>query len=129
MSVRDKLTDSSRATRTAVDRFNIAFGQQDIDALTGMVTDDCVFDTTEPAPDGTRFAGRDAVLTAWRAFFESSPGAVFETEEIFACGDRCVVRWRYTWDAQDVQGGHVRGIDVFRVRNDLIAEKLSYVKG
>jgi hypothetical protein len=32
--------------------------------------------------------------------------------------------WRYDWD-----GGHVRGIDVFTVRDGLVAEKLAYVKG
>lgn len=94
-----------------------------------MITDDCVFDTTAPAPDGTRFEGKDAVLEAWREFFRSSPNATFETEEIFACGDRCIVRWRYTWDPHDVMGGHVRGVDVFRVRERRIAEKRSYVKG
>jgi hypothetical protein len=26
-------------------------------------------------------------------------------------------------------GGHVRGVDVFRVRGGKVAEKLSYVKG
>jgi ketosteroid isomerase-like protein len=121
--------DLSRATRTAVDRFNDAFGEQDIDALMELITDDCVFDTTEPAPDGRRFVGRDAVLEAWREFFQSSPDAMFDTEEIFACGDRCVVRWRYTWDPGDVRRGHVRGVDIFRVRDDLVTEKLSYVKG
>jgi hypothetical protein len=35
-----------------------------------------------------------------------------------------VVRWRYAWG-----DGHVRGVDVFRVRGGLVAEKLSYVKG
>lgn len=129
MATRQHNVDHSRATHTAVDRFNDAFGEQDLDALSELITDDCVFDTTEPAPDGTRYVGRDAVLQAWQAFFEASPEAMFETEEIFACGDRCVVRWRYTWEPGDVRRGHVRGVDVFRVRGDLIAEKLSYVKG
>jgi hypothetical protein len=35
-----------------------------------------------------------------------------------------IVRWRYRWD-----GGHVRGVDVFRVRDGRVAEKCSYVKG
>ena len=37
---------------------------------------------------------------------------------------RVVQRWRYSW-----VDGHVRGIDVFRVRDGLVSEKLSYVKG
>ena len=35
-----------------------------------------------------------------------------------------VTRWRYYFD-----GGHVRGVDVFTVRDGRVAEKLSYVKG
>ena len=48
----------------------------------------------------------------------------FEPEETFAADDRVVQLWRYSWD-----GGHVRGVDVFRVRDGRVAEKLSYVKG
>jgi ketosteroid isomerase-like protein len=129
MASRQQNVDRAVAAHVAVDRFNDAFSEQDLDALSELITDDCVIDTTDPAPDGTRFTGRDAVLAAWQAFFQSSPEAMFETEEIFACGDRCVVRWRYTWDPGDVQRGHVRGVDVFRVRGDRIAEKLSYVNG
>jgi hypothetical protein len=52
------------------------------------------------------------------------------TEELFAAGDRCVVRWRYRWAAdQPGKPGHIRGVDVFRVRGSKIAEKLAYVKG
>ena len=47
-----------------------------------------------------------------------------DTEEQIVCGERLIARWRYTWT-----DGHVRGVDVFRVRDGLVAEKLSYVKG
>ena len=54
----------------------------------------------------------------------------FEAEEQFAAGDRCVVRWRYEWgDSSTPEPHHVRGIDVFRVRDGLVAEKVCYVKG
>lgn len=129
MPSRQQSIDRAQATHVVVDRFNDAFSEQDLDALSELITDDCVFDTTEPAPDGTRFVGREAVLGAWQAFFQSSPDAMFDTEEIFACGDRCVVRWRYTWDPGDAKRGHVRGVDLFRVQGGLVAEKLSYVKG
>jgi hypothetical protein len=41
--------------------------------------------------------------------------------------DRCVVRWIYHW-IRDGEPGHVRGVDVFRLRDGPIAEKLSTVK-
>jgi len=66
--------------------------------------------------------------TVWEAFFARSLQAHFDTEEIFAAGDRCVVRWVYSW-VKEGKPGHVRGVDVFRVQDGLVVEKLSYVKG
>lgn len=42
-------------------------------------------------------------------------------------GDRAVVQWRFDWGGD--HPGHVRGVDLFRVRDGLVAEKASYVKG
>ena len=39
------------------------------------------------------------------------------------------MRWRYMWGTEASQQDHVRGVDVYRVRDGKIAEKLSYVKG
>lgn len=47
---------------------------------------------------------------------------------MFAYEDRCVVRWVYTFNREDPPRGNVRGVDLFRVRNAKVAEKLSYVK-
>ena len=44
-------------------------------------------------------------------------------------GDRGVLRWRFAWTDDDGSPGHVRGVDVLRFRDGLVAEKLSYVKG
>ncbi len=66
---------------------------------------------------------RDALSAAWRPIFDD-PSSRFQTEESFGVGDRVVQLWNYSWD-----GGHVRGVDVFKVTHDRIAEKLSYVKG
>lgn len=107
----------------AVTRFQKAFDAQDVDAVMAAMTSDCVFEDTSP-PDGTRHSGADAVRAAWMALFTSSPDGVFTAEELIPAGDRVVVRWRYSWG-----DGHVRGVDVFRVRDGLVAEKLAYVKG
>lgn len=108
----------------AVGRFNAAFASRDVDAVMAQMTDDCVFDTTAPAPDGRRYEGPDEVAAAWRELFAASSVTRFDVEEIVGAGDRVVVRWTYSWD-----DGHVRGVDVLRVRDGLVAEKLSYVKG
>jgi ketosteroid isomerase-like protein len=106
-----------------VDAFGAAWAAHDLDAAIEMITDDCVFDATDPAPDGTRHVGRAAIRKAWEPIFDDAT-ARFDAEETFAADDRVVQRWCYTWD-----GGHVRGVDIFRVREDKVAEKLSYVKG
>jgi ketosteroid isomerase-like protein len=52
--------------RDTIERFHEAFNRRDLDALGDLITDDCVFEATRPAPDGTRYVGREAVLKAWR---------------------------------------------------------------
>lgn len=111
-----------------VERFNDAFNDQDADAVMAMMTPDCVFEGTPP-PDGTRHRGAAEVRAAFEEVFGASPGARFTTEEIFAAGERVVVRWRYDWVDPAGVAGHVRGVDVFRVEDGLVREKLAYVKG
>ena len=116
------------ATLAAIERFNAAFNRHDVDGVMAAMTDDCVFESTAP-PDGGRFEGQAAVRAVWEAFFGSSPDATFEAEELFAAGDRAVVRWQYRFTGADGAAGHIRGVDVFRVRDGKVAEKLAYVKG
>jgi uncharacterized protein (TIGR03086 family) len=110
-------------TLSVLRRFNEAFGRRDVDAVMALMTDDVVFEDTSP-PDGRRHAGQAAVRAFWEEFFGSSPRTDFVTEEGVIAGDRGTYRWRFDWD-----GGHVRGVDVFRVRDGKVAEKLVYVKG
>jgi hypothetical protein len=124
----DTLGEATAATLAAVDRFNAAFNGRDVDAIMAAMTGDPVFEGTSP-PDGDRHVGAVAVRAYWERFFAAAPETSFDAEETVVVGDRAVVRWRYTWLATDGSRGHVRGVDVFRVRDGLIAEKLAYVKG
>jgi predicted SnoaL-like aldol condensation-catalyzing enzyme len=109
--------------------FNEAFNRHDVAGMMQLSSDDCVFENTDPAPDGAVYSGKKVVTQFWQDFFRESPHAHIEIEEIFGLGIRCIMRWRYDW--VDVAGkkGHVRGVDIFRVKNGSICEKLSYVKG
>lgn len=106
-----------------VERFGEHWSAHDLEASLAMVADDGVFEATGPAPDGVRSAGLDAIRAAWTPIFEDRMSR-FEVEETIVAGDRVIQLWRYDWT-----DGHVRGIDVFRVRGDQITEKISYVKG
>jgi ketosteroid isomerase-like protein len=121
--------NQTTATIAAVERFNDAFSRQDIEATMAAMTEECIFENTSPPPDGARYRGQEAVRAGFAAFFLASPRAEFQIEELFAAGDRCVVRWLYSWVDQEGRSGHVRGVDLFRVRDGKVAEKLSYVKG
>lgn len=107
----------------AVEAFGQAWAAHDLDGALSFVSSDCLFEATGPAPDGAHYVGVSALRTAWEAIF-NDPSSRFEAEETFAAGERVVQRWRYDWD-----GGHVRGIDLFKVSDGKITEKLSYVKG
>ena len=109
--------------------FNKAFNQHDVESMMQLMSDDCVFENTSPAPNGTRFSEKEAVTQFWQSFFDESPQARIEIEDIFGLGDRCIMRWKYYWEDQVGEQGHVRGVDIFIVKDGLISEKLSYVKG
>ncbi|HTX80423.1 MAG TPA: nuclear transport factor 2 family protein [Longilinea sp.] len=116
------------AIRTVLE-FNEAFNRHDVTGMMRLMSDDCRFEDTAPAPDGTVYIGKEAVMRFWQGFFRESPRAHIDIEEIFGLGERCIMRWNYSWVDTTGQTGHVRGVDVFRVRDNLILEKLSYVKG
>lgn len=116
------------ATRSVIDRFNEAFNHHDADTLASLLTDDTVFEDTSPAPDGRRIEGKTGVLAFWRDWFARNPDAQFEAEETIVSGERAVVRWVYH-KMRNGRPWHLRGVDVFTVRDGKVAAKLAYVKG
>jgi ketosteroid isomerase-like protein len=115
-------------TRTAINNFNEAFNRHDADALAEFLTDDTVFEDTSPAPDGRRIDGKAAVLDFWRGWFARNSDAHFDAEETIVSGNRAVVLWVYR-KMRNGQPWHIRGVDIFTVRDGKVAVKLAYVKG
>ena len=110
-------------------RFNDALNARQLEAMMALLTEDTVFENTFPPPDGSRYEGKSAVRSFWEDFFRASLASRFEIEEITALGEQCAMRWVYHWAGLDESAGHLRGADIYRITNGLIAEKLSYVKG
>ena len=117
-----------QATRKAIDNFNEAFNRHDADSLAKFLTDDTVFEDTSPAPDGRRIEGKAAVVEFWRGWFARNSDAHFDAEEIIISGNRAVVLWNYH-KLRNGQPWHLRGVDIFTVRDGKVAAKLAYVKG
>jgi len=69
-----------------MDRFTAALNSHDLDAVAALVTDDIVFESTSPPPDGTRYEGRDVVRQIWAEMLAATPQARFSVEEQFSDG-------------------------------------------
>jgi len=119
---------SEQSTRTTINSFNEAFNRHDADQLAALLTEDSVFEDTSPAPDGRRIEGKAAVVEFWRGWFARNPDAQFEAEEVIVSGNRATVLWVYR-KMRNGQPWHIRGVDIFTVRDGKVAAKLAYVKG
>jgi ketosteroid isomerase-like protein len=106
-------------------RFNQAFVQHDASLLDDLIAEDCVMESVEPAPDGTRYVGRTACLAFWHKLAKSRDGE-FAEEDIVAGGEHGVIRWRYRFGPGLSQS--IRGVTVMRVRDGAIVEAHGYVK-
>ncbi len=102
--------------------FAAAWDAHDLEATLALVTDDCIFESARPEVNGDRVQGREALRSTWGPSFVAG-GGTMEVEETFAAGDRVVQCWRFVAGTQVV-----RGVDVLRVRDGKICEKLGYVK-
>jgi ketosteroid isomerase-like protein len=120
--------NSEHSTLAVIERFNEAFNRHDADLLASLLTDDTVFEDTSPAPDGKRVEGKTDVAAYWRGWFARNLDAQFTTEEMIVTGDRAIVRFVYH-KMRHGQLWHLRGVDVFTVRDGKVAAKLAYVKG
>jgi ketosteroid isomerase-like protein len=128
MSQKKDAPSQEQATRLAVESFNAAFNRHEADELAALLTEDTVFEDTSPAPDGHRIEGKASVVEFWRGWFVRNPDARFEAEEVIVSGNRATVLWVYR-KMRNGQPWHLRGVDIFTVRDGKIAAKLAYVKG
>ena len=123
-----RMSKLESATRVVL-ALNEAFNCHDVSGMMELLSNDCIFEHNGPHPDGAEYSGKEAVAQFWQDFFRESPQAHIEIEEIFGLGMRCVMRCRYNWTDAAGKKGHVRGVDIFNLKDGLICEQLSYVKG
>ena len=85
-----QMSDPSDAA-AVVAAFGAAWQAHDLERTLQLITDDCLFESTGPAPDGAQHKGRDEIRQAWQPIFDDT-NSRFEVEESVACGDRVVER-------------------------------------
>ena len=76
------MNEESELTESVIRRFNSAINDHDIDAVMDLMSEDCIFENTFPAPDGTRHVGQSMVRKELGDFLLSSPLAYFQEEEL-----------------------------------------------
>ncbi len=57
------------STLEVINQFNEAFNRHDVQAMMALMTEDCIFENTYPAPDGERFSGKRQFATFGKSSF------------------------------------------------------------
>jgi hypothetical protein len=117
------------AAMRIVMKYHEAFNQHNIERMMQLLSDDCILESNDPAPDGMKYSGKENLKTKIADLFEKLPNTQIIIEEIYGFGLRCVMCWRCEWIDPTGIKQHSRGVDLFQIKNGFICEKRSYVKG
>jgi steroid delta-isomerase-like uncharacterized protein len=112
-----------------LERFAAAFNRHDCAALLAMVTEDCIFETSNGAhPYGERHVGRAQLAAAFPKVWEAFPDARWEEATHVVCGERGFSEWTFEGTSRAGKPVKMRGVDVFTFRDGKIARKDTYRK-
>ncbi|WPB83820.1 nuclear transport factor 2 family protein [Sediminicoccus rosea] len=116
-------------TKTLLRDFAAAWNRHDIEGLLALVTEDCVFETAAgPTAQGSIFAGKAALRAAFPAAWQTWPDARWEDAVHVVAGSRAFSEWTFRGTDRAGSGVEVRGVDLFEIRDGLIARKDTYRK-
>jgi uncharacterized protein (TIGR02246 family) len=105
-----------------IERYNAAWNAQDLDAIVALHADDVVFHNHTA---DERAVGGEAVRSHIAAIFRNNPTLRFTTRALRCGDDFAVCEWRATVE-RDGERLEWDGVDVFPLRNGLIARKDVY---
>jgi ketosteroid isomerase-like protein len=113
-----------------LEEFTAAWTAKDVDALMGLMAEDCAFRASVGPEPGASFVGRDAVRRGYEQFLAagSGPPPESENDEPLVTGDFAVTRWTLRWPQADGAPVEVRGCDVFEFEGGRIKLKDTYRK-
>jgi steroid delta-isomerase-like uncharacterized protein len=115
--------------RELLEAFAAAWNAHDLDGLLALCTEDCVFETAAgPNACGTRHTGHAALRGAFPAAWHTWPDAQWLAATHVVAGDRAFSEWTFRGTDQAGRLTEVRGVDLFELRDGLIARKDTYRK-
>jgi uncharacterized protein (TIGR02246 family) len=106
-----------------IERYNAAWNAQDVDAVTAFHTDDVVFQNHTA---GECVQGAPAVAEHIAGIFARYPDMRFSGRRLYLGHDFAVSEWTATATLRDGRRAEWDGVDVFPVRDGLIARKDVY---
>jgi steroid delta-isomerase-like uncharacterized protein len=112
-----------------LEAFAEAYNRHDIEALLALMTEDGVFDMAAgPEACGQRHQGREALRSSLAWAWHHWPDARWEEAVHVVSGDRGFSEWVFRGTDSEGRVTEVRGVDLFELRDGLIARKDSYRK-
>jgi ketosteroid isomerase-like protein len=113
-----------------LEAFSGAWAAGDVDALMGLMADDCEFRASLGPEPGSSYRGREAVRDGFERFLAPSGLADVESaaEPTLISRDFAVTRWTLRGRRPDGSESVVRGCDVFEFDGDRISLKDTYRK-
>jgi steroid delta-isomerase-like uncharacterized protein len=105
-----------------IERYNGAWNSQDLETIHSLHHPDVVFDNHTA---GETAEGADAVREHIEQIFRNNPGMTFRTRSMHAGDDFAVAEWTLNVE-KDGRVLEWDGVDVFPIRNGLIARKDVY---
>ena len=110
-------------------RHAAAWNAHDVDALLGLMTDDCIYDASAgKSAEGQRHVGTAALRAAFQAIFAAFPDARWEEASHFVSGDQGFSTWVFRGTKADGARVEVNGLDVLKLRGGRICHKDTYRK-
>ncbi len=116
--------------QTALDRWNNAWDNHDLDGVLELFHDDVLFENWT----GAKVKGKEALRQAWASWFRDHGGFRFTPEETFIDEheQKAAYRWQLDWPSSEkgYQGKREsrRGLDVLHFKDKRIIRKLTYSK-
>jgi steroid delta-isomerase-like uncharacterized protein len=106
-----------------------AYNRHDVEALLGMVTEDCVFEMAAgPHPWGARHAGTEALRRSLPWAWQTWPDARWEGATHVVAGNRGFSEWTFRGTDTAGRATEIRGVDLFTFRGGRIARKDTFRK-
>ncbi len=111
---------------TMLERLRNAQNAHDAEGMAALFAED--YASSQPLHAGRAFVGRAQVLENWTAVFEGMPDFV---SELVSCSIDGNTEWgEWYWHGRHLDGSAfaMRGVTIFVVRSDLIAEARLYME-